>query len=112
MFSQWHTVEQQSDLDFGHDLDFPPALDELPRISPFFFVPPLENKPQNPIMENLKLEKVNMNIRPMPLPPKQLPEELEALTLDFITREIKKDKLPIGDLWGNVSEPKVRQKLQ
>ncbi|KAF9526505.1 Spc98 family-domain-containing protein [Crepidotus variabilis] len=39
--------------------DSPGVLQDLPRIMPHFFVPALEDKPQNPIMESLGLEKAN-----------------------------------------------------
>ena len=32
------------------------AKDDLPQIVPRFFVPPLKDKPQNPILEALKLD--------------------------------------------------------
>ena len=67
--------------DFSHELDFQTPLEHLPRLAPHFFLPPLENKPQNPIMENLKLEALNMNMPTRSYEP-VLPKELTVLSLD------------------------------
>ncbi|KAF4620414.1 hypothetical protein D9613_000179 [Agrocybe pediades] len=103
MFSQWHTTgSAPAEMDFSsHNFEMPPALEDLPRITPFFFVPPLENKPQNPIMESLKLEKMNTNLPPRPVPLKQLPDELEALTQDFIQNGLESLSLNKG-LLGSI----------
>ena len=47
-----------------HDNDFFDSrpLPALPHVKPFFFVPPLEDKPQNPIMDSLKIEEANINL--------------------------------------------------
>ena len=41
-------------------------LQDLVPILPRFFVPPLEDKPQNPIMENLRLEEANLRVLKAP----------------------------------------------
>jgi hypothetical protein len=56
----WPTFDQLSY--FNHELDFQRPLEELPRLAPHFFLPPLENKPQNPIMDILKPEALNTNM--------------------------------------------------
>ncbi|KAJ6594217.1 Spc98 family-domain-containing protein [Mycena capillaripes] len=52
----------------------------LPELKPRFFVPPMLEKPQNPIMETLKL---HSPIAPVPTPQRLvLPTELASLTFD------------------------------
>ncbi|KAG5634756.1 hypothetical protein H0H81_000887 [Sphagnurus paluster] len=50
----------------------------LPPLVPHFFVPPLTEKPQNPIMDTLKQEMEYKNRKPFP----SLPPELNLLTVD------------------------------
>jgi hypothetical protein len=55
------------------------TMDDLPKIGPRFFVPRLTEKPQDPIMDTLKLansKETHMNTRPIPL-------ELAILTVDM-----------------------------
>ncbi|KAJ3508339.1 hypothetical protein NLJ89_g5811 [Agrocybe chaxingu] len=59
-------------------------LQDLPRLVPRLFVPVLENKPQNPIMESLKLEAANTSLPKRPFVPPKLPEELAALAFDAL----------------------------
>jgi hypothetical protein len=91
----------------GFDYDFSAPLDEhaeslLPRIAPSFFVPPLEDKPQNPIMDSLKLEKMNEMKPKRRFQPYQLPQELAILTLDndFTSKE-EETWTRIEELWNN-----------
>ncbi|KAK7005800.1 spindle pole body component [Favolaschia claudopus] len=54
--------------------------DALPELMPRFFVPPMLDKPQNPILETLKLRDP---IAPVPTPSRLLlPTELASVTLD------------------------------
>ncbi|KDR74981.1 hypothetical protein GALMADRAFT_69458 [Galerina marginata CBS 339.88] len=97
----WHTFVRQSD--FNNEFDLPP-LDDLPRVMPYFFVPPMENKPQNPIMENLKLEKMNTSIPPRRLHPPLLPKELSSWTLEIAhTREQERSPNTVEELWRNAN---------
>ncbi|PPQ70803.1 hypothetical protein CVT25_000030 [Psilocybe cyanescens] len=96
--------------DFHHEFKSSPPLDELPRIMPFFFVPPLENKPQNPIMENLKLEQLNTNLLPrryiQQRPP--LPEELVSLALeDNRVRTEENSFKRVEELWKGAATRKL-----
>lgn len=100
---------RQSDSDNGFHI--PPTLDDLPRIMPYFFVPPLEDKPQNPIMESLKLESMNMNVPPRTFHP-QLPQELMALTLDVVhAREDETSSKSVEELWRNAATRKLGVKV-
>lgn len=54
-----HHLSDIDSFDFSKDIRTFPVL---PHVKPFFFVPPLEDKPQNPIMDNLKIEEANSNM--------------------------------------------------
>jgi hypothetical protein len=82
----WPTFDQLSY--FNHELDFQRPLEKLPRLAPHFFVPPLENKPQNPITDILKLEALNTNMPARSYEP-LIPKELAVLSLD--TSQIMKE---------------------
>ncbi|KAF8971184.1 gamma-tubulin complex, DGRIP91/SPC98 component protein [Flammula alnicola] len=100
----WHTFSQESD--FNHELEMQAPLNDLPRIAPCFFVPPLENKPQNPIMESLKLEKMNMNM-PLRYFQSQLPPELAVLTMDTAHIKEEQSATKIEELWNNAVTRKL-----
>ncbi|KAF8894369.1 gamma-tubulin complex, DGRIP91/SPC98 component protein [Gymnopilus junonius] len=100
----WDNINSDRRNDFDHEFYVPPTLDALPQITPHFFVPPLENKPQNPVMENLNLENMNMNMPPRIYHPPQLPRELIALTLDVT--HVKGDETSsasVEELWRNAA---------
>ncbi|KAF5386245.1 hypothetical protein D9615_002656 [Tricholomella constricta] len=69
-------------------LETPP--NELPSLPPHFFVPPLSDKPQNPIMDTLKQE---MEARKRP-PLYYLPQEIGLLVIDSLTQ-------PSHNLWSD-----------
>ena len=107
----WPTFDQLSD--FSHEFDLQTPLEDLPRLAPRFFVPPLENKPQNPIMESLRLEALNMNIPARSYEP-VLPKELAVLSLD--TSQIIKDlegspATAIEELWMQAATRKLGTKV-
>jgi hypothetical protein len=54
----------------------------LPEILPQFFVPPLEDKPQNPIMDTLKLARINQSLPKRPKNTPRVPHELAILVAD------------------------------
>ncbi|KAF8070027.1 gamma-tubulin complex, DGRIP91/SPC98 component protein [Lyophyllum atratum] len=58
------------------DLQLPPM--NLPPLPPHFFVPPLSDKPQNPIMDTLKQDAERYEKPPLPY----LPPELSLLVMD------------------------------
>jgi hypothetical protein len=60
--------------DFGQL--YRPKANDLPQILPRFFVPPLENRPQNPILEVLELESITSNLPPRLFQLHLLPQEL------------------------------------
>ncbi|KAF5328834.1 hypothetical protein D9619_011684 [Psilocybe cf. subviscida] len=88
--------------DISEDLGirFHDPLNELPRIAPSFFVPELENKPQNPIMDSLKLENLNTNLPLRALRVEKLPDELAILTLP---EDLEDSRSPtaVEQLWVN-----------
>jgi hypothetical protein len=107
----WPTFDQLSYL--NHELDFQRPLEELPRLAPHFFVPPLENKPQNPIMDILKLEALNTNM-PARNYERLIPEELAVLSLD--TSQIMKElegspTRVIQELWMQAATRKLGTKV-
>ena len=80
-YSVWDSLDSPDD--FNLDIKLSPGLDSLSRIMPHFFVPTLEDKPQNPIMENLKLESMNTTMAPRAFRPVRLPQELMTLAMDI-----------------------------
>ena len=107
----WPTFDQLSD--FSHELDFQRPLEDLPRIAPHFFVPPLGNKPQNPIMDMLKLEALNTNMPARSYGP-LIPKELEVLTLDAsqIIKELEGSPTrTIQELWMQAATRKLGTKV-
>ena len=59
------------------------ALDPLPVLNPHFFIPRLEDKPQNPIMDTLRIMQNRLHDHPPP-PTFVLPPELHALSEDTL----------------------------
>jgi len=56
----WHPLPLE---DFeGHELERLSYIPLLPKIVPNFDVAPLEDRPQNPILDSLKLSKANENL--------------------------------------------------
>ncbi|GLB36953.1 putative spindle pole body component [Lyophyllum shimeji] len=72
------------------DLHLPPL--DLPPLPPHFFVPPLADKPQNPIMDTLKQEAEHRKRPPLP----RLPPELSLLVVDP-----PKEPRPRYNLWSD-----------
>lgn len=97
----WHEAAQLLDVsaDFGQ-LSRPKASD-LPQIVPHFFVPPLEDKPQNPILEALNLENINSNLPPRRFKPHLLPQELAALSLNVSEVNEQEPETKIEEIWKN-----------
>lgn len=107
----WPTFDQLSD--FSHGLDFQRPLEDLPRLAPHFFVPPLENKPQNPIMDILKLEALNTNMPARSYEP-LIPKELAVLSLDAsqIMKELEGSPTKaIEELWMQAATRKLGTKV-
>lgn len=68
--------------------------EDLPEVGPRFHVPSLVDKPQNPIMDTLKLlQDLNLPQRAL-----TLPKELEILTTD-ICASLQRDSDTEGSLW-------------
>ena len=70
------------DYSFQEFEDEPAPMPGLPEILPRFFVPPLEDKPQNPIMDTLKLARINQSLPKRPRDIPRLPHELAFLVAD------------------------------
>jgi hypothetical protein len=69
----------------------------LAPILPHFFVPPLADKPQNPIMDTIKLISTN---RQKPAYPQNLPHKLSLLALNQPdATEPTRPKSPLRDMW-------------
>ena len=82
--------------DFGQL--YRPKANDLPQILPRFFVPPLEDKPQNPILEVLELESITSNFPPRLFQPHLLPQELTALSLDVSQQQ---PETKVEEIWTN-----------
>jgi hypothetical protein len=91
-----HHLSDIDSFDFSEDIRTFPVL---PHVKPFFFVPPLEDKPQNPIMDNLKIEEANIN---MPKRTTRMKTHIET--------EVK-DK-PEAILPGSVEETKRKAEVE
>ena len=97
----WYESTQLLDVsdDFGQL--YQPKAHDLPQIVPRFFVPPLEDKPQNPILEALNLESINSNLAPRLFQPHLLPPELVALSLNANQIVEQEPEAKVEELWKN-----------
>ena len=82
--------------DFGQLYRPEANLNDLPQILPRFFVPPLEDKPQNPILEVLNLESITSNLPPRLFQAHPLPQGLADLSL-HVTQQRPETK--VEDIW-------------
>jgi len=94
----WPESAQLLDVNDDFGQLYRPKANDLPQIVPRFFVPPLEDKPQNPILEALKLENINSNLLPRLF---QLPEELAALSLNVSQIVEPEPKAKVEEIWKN-----------
>src|SRR6266545_1915924 len=69
-------------------------LQDLPPILPRFFVLPLEDKPQNPIMENLRLE--DANLRMLRAPRRKVVDRRNG-TKEKVVANVVKDKSVLAE---------------
>lgn len=96
--AMWDT----SDFDYDFSSPFEVSLENLPQFLPRFSIPTLENKPQNPIMDTLKLEKMNAEMPKRHFQPELLPPELALFTLDTDrSAQEEKSRTGIEELWNN-----------
>lgn len=70
------------DLDSFSDLRLGEA-DQLPPIQPHFFFAPLQDKPQDPILDAIKLAQASPAANPLYAQDPALPKELAILTTDL-----------------------------
>lgn len=94
----WHDQLLNIGDDFGQL--YQPKAKDLPQILPRFFVPPLEDKPQNPILEVLELESVTSNLPPRLFQPHLLPQELAALSLN-VSQVVQQPETKVEEIWTN-----------
>ena len=94
----WHDQLLNISDDFGQL--YQPKANDLPQILPRFFVPPLADKPQNPILEVLELEKITSNLPPRSFQPHLLPQELTALSLN-VGQVVQQTDLKVEEIWTN-----------
>ena len=71
---------------------------DLSQILPRFFVPSLEDKLQDPILEALNLEHTNSNLPPRLSQPHLFPPELAALDLNVVQQE---PETKVEEMWTN-----------
>jgi hypothetical protein len=95
----WHDQLLNISDDFGQL--FRPKSNDLPQILPRFFVPPLEDKPQNPILEVLELESLTSNLPPRLFQPHLLPQELTALSLNVSQGVQQQTETKLEEIWTN-----------
>ncbi|KAF8800245.1 gamma-tubulin complex, DGRIP91/SPC98 component protein [Phlegmacium glaucopus] len=94
----WHESVQLLDVSDDFRQLYRVKSNYLPQIVPCFFVPPLEDKPQNPILEALKLENINSNLPPRLFQPHLLPQELAVLSLGTVDQE---PEAKVEEIWKN-----------
>lgn len=95
----WHDQLLNISDDFGQL--YRPKANDLPQILPRFFVPPLEDKPQNPILEALNLESITSNLPPRLFQPHLLPQELAALSLNVSQVVQQQPETKVEEIWTN-----------
>ena len=95
----WHDQLLNISDDFGQL--YRPKANDLPQILPRFFVPPLEDKPQNPILEALNLESITSNLPPRLFQPHLLPQELTALSLNVSQVVQQQPETKVEEIWTN-----------
>jgi hypothetical protein len=93
----WHNQLELLDVCDDFEQLYRPKANDLPQILPRFFVPPLEDKPQNPILEVLNLESITSNLPPRLFQPHLLPQELTDLSLN-VTQQRPETK--VEDIWA------------
>ena len=98
----WHESAQLLDIS---DNFYRPKANDLPKIVPRFFVPPLQDKPQNPILDALDLEIINSNLPPRLFQPHLLPQELAALSLNVgqivVVEQEEEPETKVEEIWTN-----------
>ncbi|EJF65129.1 hypothetical protein DICSQDRAFT_98693 [Dichomitus squalens LYAD-421 SS1] len=78
----------------------------LPGLPPRFFIPRLDDKPQNPIMDTLRLLRNKSQTEPFPAPQtSKLPPELESLSEDLL-RFAQARQSNLEDIWQSAASRK------
>lgn len=95
----WHDQLLNTSDDFGQL--YQPKATDLPQIIPRFFVPPLEDKPQNPILEVLELESITSNLPPRLFQPHILPQKLTDLSLNVSQVVQQQPETKVEEIWTN-----------
>ena len=97
----WHDQLLNLSDDFGQLYRPTGKANDLPQILPRFFVPPLEDKPQNPILEVLDLESITSNLPPRLFQPHLLPQELATLSLNVSQAVQQQTDTKVEEVWTN-----------
>jgi hypothetical protein len=95
-----HHLFELSSFQFDTETKENDFSDDLSPIAPRFFVPLLEDKPQNPILESLKLEAANLNLPDRRAKVKDWVGNKEALA-------VKKDEFLVEVLSTESTETKL-----
>jgi hypothetical protein len=75
-------------------------LDELPPIFPAFLIPPLHDKPQNPILDTIKLSEKKLKDFTRVTP--SLPPELHIVSEDLLRLRLEAEIQPKGVSWDKL----------
>jgi hypothetical protein len=95
-----HHLFELSSFQFDTETKENDFSDDLSPIAPRFFVPLLEDKPQNPILESLRLEAANLNLPDRRAKVKDWVGNKEAL-------EVKEDEFLVEVLSTESAEKKL-----
>jgi hypothetical protein len=75
-------------------------LDELPPIFPAFTIPALQDKPQNPILDTIKLSE--KKAKDFTRSATSLPPELHIVAEDLLRPRLEAENQPKGVLWAKL----------
>ena len=93
------------------------SLPVLPHVVPIFFVPPLEDVPQNPIIDNLKIEEANLNLPTRTVRQIRVEAQVQHLTdarqsdLHGLIEETEHKTVEVETLWAEAACQKIRVSL-
>ncbi|KAI0769320.1 Spc98 family-domain-containing protein [Trametes elegans] len=90
----------------------PPSHTTLPDLPPQFFIPRLADKPQNPIMDTIKLMRSPEPLQTIQSISMRLPLELALLSEDVARFASEKQVQPLDNIWELAASEKQRKKNQ
>lgn len=95
----WSHFDHEELIDQGNDF----KLNALPPIFPTFLVPVLPDKPQNPILDNIRLsEKQRERTKDFTRNIPSLPPELHIVADDLLRLRLEAENQPKGVLWDKL----------